>query len=86
VTARPTSPVSTKTSAIQRSGPVPNQPPFDTRTSRHERDEDQLHDRPSQERRQRRNGLLDALGEPEDPALPLVGHNLLRDGLLGRLG
>ena len=78
----------TKTNAIPRSGsgaePAADQ--FNTRTGRHERDEDQLRDRPDQERRQRRRGQLNTLGEPKDPALPLVGHDLLKDGLLGRFG
>src|SRR5436190_63628 len=51
----------------------------------HERDDHELGERPDEERRERRGRLLHALREPEDPALPLEGDDLLQDGLFGCL-
>ena len=79
VTTRPSIPAARRPGRCRGPGPVPNQPPIgQPRARRHERDEDQLRDRPDQERGQRRRGQLDALGEAEDPALPLVGTTLCR--------
>ena len=68
-----------------RADPEPRADPLGAGPGGHERDDHELGDRADQERGQRRGGLLDALREPEHPALPLERHHLLQHGLLGRL-